>query len=107
MTGRLKRKNLMVDNDAVVALARLRGTNESEAVRQAVAEALADEEFNAASRTFFSSRALRRTFSDRARVTAVYGEEFTRQVFGDQDAQVSAPPTSATAARPQRPRTAA
>jgi hypothetical protein len=90
----------MVDNDAIIELARLRGTNESEAVRQAVAEALADEQFNAASRTFFSSGALRRTFSDRAHVSAVYGEEFARQVLDD-DAAVAAPSARAAAAPPR------
>lgn len=78
MAGALSRKNLMVDNDAIVALARLRGTNESEAVRQAVAEALDDDAFNAASRRFFSNRALRKTFSDEAHLAAVYGHEMAR-----------------------------
>ena len=37
----LVRKNLMIDADALRALARARGTSESEAVRDAVAQALA------------------------------------------------------------------
>jgi hypothetical protein len=46
--GRLVRKNLMVDPDALRDLARQRGTSESEAVREAVAFALAAEEMVAA-----------------------------------------------------------
>ncbi len=42
--SRLIRKNLMVDGEKVRDLARLRGTSESEAVRQAVDYALAAEE---------------------------------------------------------------
>jgi hypothetical protein len=44
----LVRKNLMVDAEAVRALARERGTSESEAVRDAVAFALASHEIVAA-----------------------------------------------------------
>lgn len=42
--GKLTRKNLMVDQETLTALARLRGTSESEAVRQAVAQVLLAEE---------------------------------------------------------------
>jgi hypothetical protein len=48
--ARLTRKNLMVDADQVRDLARLRGTNDSQAVRQAVDFALAAEEVMAAVR---------------------------------------------------------
>src|SRR3972149_5911437 len=48
--GRLKRKNLMVEDEKVRELARLRGVSESEAVRQAVDHALAAEEVMAAIR---------------------------------------------------------
>ena len=48
--SRLTRKNLVVDGDKVRDLARLRGTSESEAVRQAVDYALAAEEVMAAIR---------------------------------------------------------
>jgi len=41
---RLVRKNLIVDADAVAALAAARGTSESDAVRYAVAQALSAEE---------------------------------------------------------------
>ncbi len=44
----LTRKNLLVEEDKVRALARKRGTSESEAVRQAVAFALAADEVVAA-----------------------------------------------------------
>lgn len=46
--GRLVRKNLMVDPEALSDLARRRGTSESEAVRAAVSNALAAEEMVAA-----------------------------------------------------------
>jgi hypothetical protein len=46
----LARKNLMVDLDSVHALARRRGTSESQAVRDAVDFALAAEEVGAAIR---------------------------------------------------------
>jgi hypothetical protein len=42
------RKNLMVNADQIRALARLRGTSESEAVREAVTWALAAAELEAA-----------------------------------------------------------
>jgi hypothetical protein len=48
--SRLVRKNLVVDAEKVRDLARRRGTNESEAVRQAVDHALAAEEVMAAIR---------------------------------------------------------
>jgi hypothetical protein len=41
---KLTRKNLMLDQEQVRELARLRGTSESEAVRQAVAQALMADE---------------------------------------------------------------
>jgi hypothetical protein len=41
--SRLVRKNLMVDADELRLLAQRRGTSESEAVRQAVSQALAAE----------------------------------------------------------------
>jgi mevalonate pyrophosphate decarboxylase len=44
------RKNLMVDDEKVKALAKAKGTSESEAVRDAVAFALAAEEIAAAIR---------------------------------------------------------
>ena len=44
------RKNLIVDDEKVKTLARLRGTSESEAVRQAVDHALMAEEVMAAVR---------------------------------------------------------
>jgi hypothetical protein len=47
---KLIRKNLMVDNDRIKALAHLRGTSESEAVRDAVDFVLAAEEIVAAIR---------------------------------------------------------
>jgi len=46
--ARLVRKNLMVDPEALRELARERGTSESEAVRDAVAFALAAQEMVAA-----------------------------------------------------------
>jgi Arc/MetJ family transcription regulator len=102
-SGRIKRKNLMVDADAVAALARARGTTESEAVRQAIAEALADEVFNAASRNFFANRALRKTFSDPDHLRQVYGEDLVRQLI---DAETPAV-TAASRTRTRRSRTAA
>ncbi|MGH2350455.1 MAG: hypothetical protein ACRDI2_14635 [Chloroflexota bacterium] len=48
--GKLTRKNLVVDAEKVRELARLRGTSESAAVRQAVDDALAAEEVMAAVR---------------------------------------------------------
>ena len=48
--ARLTRKNLMVDADQVRDLAQRRGTNDSQAVRQAVDFALAAEEVMAALR---------------------------------------------------------
>jgi hypothetical protein len=47
---RLTRKNLMVDAERIRDLARRRGTNESQAVRQAVDFALAADEVMAAIR---------------------------------------------------------
>jgi predicted DNA-binding protein len=44
----LKRKNLMVDAEQLAALAERRGTTESAAVREVVANALFAEEFAAA-----------------------------------------------------------
>jgi hypothetical protein len=46
--GKLVRKNLVMDDDKVKELARLRGTSESQAVRGAVAFVLAAEEVRAA-----------------------------------------------------------
>jgi hypothetical protein len=46
--GRLVRKNLMVDPETLGDLARRRGTSESEAVREAVSNALAAGEMVAA-----------------------------------------------------------
>ena len=48
--GRLVRKNLMVDPEALRDLAQKRGSSESEAVREAVSNALAAEEMVAALR---------------------------------------------------------
>ena len=48
--GRVVRKNLMVDADALRDLARRRGTTESEAARVAIAAALAVDEMVAALR---------------------------------------------------------
>jgi hypothetical protein len=48
--GQVTRKNLMVDADALRALARRRGTTESEAARAAIAAALAADEMVAALR---------------------------------------------------------
>jgi hypothetical protein len=48
--GRVVRKNLMVDADALRDLARRRGTTESEAARGAIAAALAADEMVAALR---------------------------------------------------------
>ena len=48
--ARLTRKNLMVDAERIRDLARRRGTNESQAVRQAVDFALAADEVMAAVR---------------------------------------------------------
>jgi hypothetical protein len=48
--GRVTRKNLMVDADALRDLARRRGTSESEAARAAIAAALAADEMVAALR---------------------------------------------------------
>lgn len=48
--ARLTRKNLMVDADQIRDLAERRGTNDSQAVRQAVDFALAAEEVMAALR---------------------------------------------------------
>jgi hypothetical protein len=42
--SKLTRKNLMLDQEQVRELARLRNTSESEAVRQAVAQALTADE---------------------------------------------------------------
>jgi hypothetical protein len=47
---KLTRKNLMVENDKVRELARIRGQSESEAVREAVDFALAAERIGAALR---------------------------------------------------------
>lgn len=46
--ARLARKNLMVDAEAIRSLARERGTSESQAVRDAVAFAIAAQEMVAA-----------------------------------------------------------
>lgn len=48
--SRLTRKNLVVDSEKLTELARIRGTSESEAMRQAVDHALAAEEVMVATR---------------------------------------------------------
>lgn len=49
--GRVIRKNLMIDSEALSDLARRRGTTESDAARQAVAQALAAHDMVAAMET--------------------------------------------------------
>ncbi len=63
------RKNLMVDAEAIAELARRRGTSESEAVRAAVAQALAWEGMADALEELGRMGA----FADAARVEAMYG----------------------------------
>ena len=67
--GQFVRKNLLVDAEALRSLARQRGTSESEAVREAIAQSLACTEMAAA------LEQLRRlgAFSDRRRAEALYG----------------------------------
>jgi hypothetical protein len=65
----LARKNLIVDADAVAALARARGTSESEAVRYAVAQALAAEDTIAALEELHQLGA----FADTPRTRHMYG----------------------------------
>src|SRR4051794_19773590 len=101
VSASLTRKNLMVDAAATAALAHARGLSESEAVRQAVAEALADKAFNAASRTLFSNRALRKTFSDLDHLRRVYGDEFVEQLTG---AATSPAPETTTSKPPLKRR---
>src|SRR5262245_27615950 len=66
---RLVRKNLIVDADAVAVLAAARGTSESDAVRHAVAEALAAAEAVAALAELHQLRA----FADSPRARMLYG----------------------------------
>jgi len=68
--SKLVRKNLMVDAEEVAALARARGTSESEAVRYAVSQALASEEMLQALTALSDMGA----FSDDEHVERVYDE---------------------------------
>jgi len=63
------RKNLIVDAEAVAALALARGTSESEAVRDAVAEALAAEQTVQALEVLHQVGA----FADTPRTRKLYG----------------------------------
>jgi len=65
----LIRKNLIVDADALRQLARERGTSESEAARDAIAAALAWRGMASALEELHGLG----TFSDSARVEALYG----------------------------------
>jgi hypothetical protein len=69
----LVRKNLMVDAEEVAALALARGTSESDAVRHAVAEALAAEEIVGALAELHQARA----FADTPRARRLYGPPVT------------------------------
>jgi hypothetical protein len=65
----LTRKNLMVDAEALRALARARGTSESEAVREAIAQALA---WSGMAGALDELRRLG-AFANTARMEAMYG----------------------------------
>ncbi|MBV9599799.1 MAG: hypothetical protein JOZ87_23485 [Chloroflexi bacterium] len=71
--SKLVRKNLMVDAEEIVALARARGTSESEAVRYAVAQALASEEVLQALTALSEMGA----FADSPRMRELYGPPVT------------------------------
>jgi len=91
----LVRKNLMVDADALRALARERGTSESEAVRNAVAQALAWVDMGDALDELQRLGA----FSDRKRAEALYGP-----LPAALDEDVESTPSHAPASRRRRAR---